>query len=58
MYGCHLRTMDKNQKAGKEQIIKQITEINEMVNDEVIDKYEAARLKDQIDPEGLGRQLD
>ena len=52
-----LRTKDKNQ-IDKEQTIKQVAEIDKMVNDRVIDKYYAANLKDQIDPNGLGRQPD
>ena len=46
-----------NQEAEKGEILRQLAEIDEMMNDELLDKYEAAHLKDQIDPDGMGRQL-
>ena len=56
MCGAKELMIDEIQKATKNKILKQLAEIDEMVKNRVIDKYEAARLKDKIDPDGILRK--
>ena len=49
--------IDEIQKAARDKVLRQLAEIDEMMKDNYFDKYEAARLKDKIDPDGLGQSF-
>ncbi len=54
MRGGEKLMIDENQKIAKSEVLRQLAGIDEMVKNRVIDEHEAARLKDKIDPDGIG----
>lgn len=48
------KTEKTDQKILKNKILKKLFEIDKMVEDGTLDIYEAARIKDKVDPVGIG----